>query len=55
MKIITESEIKKAAEELHSFPKKCYPNEMMERQCQVAFIEGAKWAIKKLNEDKESK
>jgi len=50
-KVIIESWIKKAAIESHSFPKKCYPNEITEKQCQLAFIEGAEWAIKQLNKE----
>lgn len=46
MQKLTDEDMEKAAKEECSFPKKFYPNDIMEKQCQIAFIEGAKWAIK---------
>ncbi len=50
MKKPTDKEIKEIAKEECSFPKKCYPNDIMEIQCKLAFINGAKWAIKRMEE-----
>jgi hypothetical protein len=46
--MITIEEIELKAKEETSFPKMCYPDDIIEGQCRKKFIEGAKWILESL-------
>jgi hypothetical protein len=46
--MITIEEIELQATAETSFPKMCYPNDIMEGQCRAKYIEGAKWMLEKI-------
>jgi len=54
IKIPTEHEINEVAKVETSFPKMCYPNDLMESQCRKKFIEGANWVIGQIKNKNET-